>query len=395
MARGRRLLLGAAVVPRRGASRSGGSRCSGPRRGRRRRAARSMRASLALVPLDRRCERGELGLGEPGGRGGRRRVEARPDAATRRRPRCGAGRGLTSAGEVGGGVGAAAGDDCDLLVVGGQVVEVGAVGQDGADLLAQRFEARVEDGGLGVEPGRGGGELVALAGRGRPARRGGRRAGPTSGSTRGSRGPGTLEAGQRVGPRRRGACRAPRRPRRGPRPAGSRGRAPAGRVPRRRPRGRRPRGGPRARWPRRAHRSRRRGGGVVGRAADRAAGADGQLAGDLGGHAVEALLADLHERLAGEQPRLGRRGKVAAGPPASSDREAVGRAGGEHPRADRDEVAVEGGDLDHRLAGRGEARLEVGQGLRHLLRPGGEPVELGRELLAAQRRATGGPTRPR
>ena len=43
---------------------------------------------------------------------------------------------------------------------------------------------------------------------------------------------------------------------------------------------------------------------VVGGATDRARGADGQLAGDLGSHAVEPALADLHQGLAGDQSLL-------------------------------------------------------------------------------------------
>ena len=254
-------------------------------------------------------------------------------------------------------------------------------------------EARVEDGGLGVEPGGGGGELVALpdevvllAEQG--VEPGDQRVDGGGGC------PGTLEAGQRVG--LGGEERVERLAGLG---EGSgqpgleathllgvcldddlevvdlaAGLALGGLV------------GCAGR--------RRRGGGVVGRAAHRAAGADRQLARDLGSHAVEALLADLHERLAREQPRLRRRREVALGR-GELGREVVGRAGGEHPRPDRHELAVEGGDLEHRLAGRGEPGLEVGQGLRHLRRPGGEPVELGRELLPAPLGLGGGPTRPR
>ena len=124
---------------------------------------------------------------------------------------------------------------------------------------------------------------------------------------------------------------------------------------------------------------------MVGRSAHGAARTDGELACDLGGHAVEPLLADLDEGLAGEQPRLRRRGEVEVGS-RQLGRKVLGRAGSAHPRPEDLDLAIEGRDLSGRLVRGGEPGLEVGERQRDLLLPERQSVELGRDLATVGRR---------
>ena len=126
----------------------------------------------------------------------------------------------------------------------------------------------------------------------------------------------------------------------------------------------------------------RGGGGVVDRAAHRAVGADGELARDLGRHPVEALLADLDQRLAGEEPRLGGLGQGLLG------RLQLGgqRLGGPgRPGARAEHLEVGGERLGEGLATRGPP----GGGARGPRGPAGSPrtractrSELGAGLVA-------------
>ena len=249
--------------------------------------------------VDLLLERGDLGLGQPGGRGARRRSRSRPCAASGVGRLLGAGRRGAGSGEVGGcGRRTAARAPRPAGGAAVQRVEVGAVGDDRCGLGAQALDPRAEDGGLGVQPG--GGRRRA-----RRARGSGACCSASSASTRGVRASSvaaSLRARSRcasgASPPRPGGARRSHRTRPARWPAGSRVRAPAGRGPPRRPRGRRPRGAPRARRPRRVRPATGTAG--EGWSAEPHTGqrrADGQLAGDLGGHPVEALLADLDQGL--------------------------------------------------------------------------------------------------
>ena len=327
------------------------------------------------MALDEALELGHVVVGEPGRRSGGRRVEPGPPGQRVGRLLC-AGGGGVGAGELGGEVADALRQRLDLLVEGGEGVEVDlagvvGVGHDGGHLLAQGLEAGGEDCRLGVVLGGGADELVTV-GRERV----------------------------HLGAQGVDACLA-----------GGKERCVGTRTIQARERGllldqqlldgvaRLGEGGGELGLEA-AHllgvgldddlevvdlapglalgclvRSTGGGGGqgrVVGRAAHRAAGADCQLAGDLGSHAVEPLLTDLDEGLAGEESGLGGlgEGELSRGE-LGADR--LRRASGAHADAEHLEVAGEGLGHDQRLLG-------GGQRLERLLERGGHLVSTLLEL---------------